>query len=92
VSAHCAAGACPVQGEGSRTDATHKPGGYLPVQRECRRCEAIADDSAADDGAQIINPLGIGTLRNRCLSGVFAMSGEASNVVPLRARTGAKLA
>jgi len=45
----------------------------LSVDRECR-CEAIADDSAADDVTQIINPLGIGTLRNRCLSGLCAMS------------------
>jgi hypothetical protein len=30
----------------------------LPGHRECVRCEAIADDSAGDDRAQIINPLG----------------------------------
>jgi len=36
------------------------PSGNLSVDRECR-CEAIADDSAADDVTQIINPLGIGT-------------------------------
>jgi len=28
------------------------------------RCEAIADDSAAGDVAQIINPLGIGAARS----------------------------
>jgi len=32
--------------------------GYLSVDRECRRCEAIRDDSAADEVMQIINPLG----------------------------------
>jgi hypothetical protein len=37
------------------------PGGYLPVHRDCGRCEAIADDSAADDAAQIVNPLVSGT-------------------------------
>ena len=34
---------------------------YLPVHRDCGRCEAIADDSAADDAAQIVNPLVSGT-------------------------------
>jgi hypothetical protein len=37
------------------------PSGYFSVDRECRRCEAIAEDSATDGEAQIINPLGIGT-------------------------------
>jgi hypothetical protein len=40
------------------------PGGYLPVHRECGRGEAIADDSAAAAITQIINPLGIGTVRS----------------------------
>ena len=33
------------------------PGGYLPVCRDRGRCEAIAEDSAAGDVMQIINPL-----------------------------------
>jgi hypothetical protein len=36
----------------------------LPVHRECGRGEAIADDSAAAAITQIINPLGIGTVRS----------------------------
>ena len=36
------------------------PGGYLPVHRS--RCVAIADDSAARDVTQIINPLWIETV------------------------------
>src|SRR5438132_2141908 len=48
----------------SAIQSTGPPGGYLPVHRECGRCEAITDDSAADDGAQIINPWWIGTVRS----------------------------
>jgi hypothetical protein len=39
-------------------------GRYLSVRRDCGRCEAIADDSAAAAITQIINPLGIGTVRS----------------------------
>ena len=35
----------------SAIQSTGPPGGYLPVHRECGRCEAITDDSAADDHA-----------------------------------------
>jgi hypothetical protein len=38
------------------------PGGYWSVRRDCGRCKAIGDDSAAGDVMQIINPLGGGTL------------------------------
>ena len=47
------------------------PGGYLPVHRECGRGEAIADDSAAAAITQIINPLGIGTVRSYSASWLY---------------------
>jgi hypothetical protein len=43
----------------------------LSVDRACR-CEAIADDSAARDVMQIINPLGIGTIASYTLSNTGA--------------------
>ncbi len=42
----------------SAIQSARPPGGYLPVHLACR-CEAIANDSAADDMMQIINPLGL---------------------------------
>src|SRR5215207_3467247 len=45
------------------------PGGYLPVHRDCGRCEAIADDSAADDFyANYQSPWAIGTRHSYCAS------------------------
>jgi hypothetical protein len=51
----------------SAIQSVRPPGGYLPVHLACR-CEAIANDSAADDMTQIINPLGIGTRHSYCAS------------------------
>ena len=48
----------------SATHSAGPPGGYLPVHRDCGRGEAMADDSAADDMLQIVNPLRIGTRRS----------------------------
>jgi hypothetical protein len=54
------------------------PSGKLSLDRDCR-CEAIADDSAADDRAKIINPWWIGTARSFSASWV-RVTGDAEEL------------
>ena len=59
--------------------------GWVFVSRSCGRCEAIADDSAADDVMQIINPLGIGTATCHSASCVAEIPQGQSEPVPQQA-------
>jgi hypothetical protein len=58
-------GCCRLHGRPRAIPPGHQEGICLSIESVC---EAMADDSAADDMTQIINPLGIGTSGSYCQS------------------------